>query len=85
MQIVSVPVEKYFYAVDGTIIKHLGELPEALRNMSPEAFSHHVNDYRNDFYTWIGDVFKYSTLARKIRNIKRKEDMAKHVFIEIFS
>ncbi|KYK25947.1 hypothetical protein AYK26_01565 [Euryarchaeota archaeon SM23-78] len=85
MQIVNIPVEKYFYTKDGTVIKHLGELPEALRNMSPETFAHHVDEYKNDFHDWIKDVFELSTLARKIRNIKRKEDMAKHVFIEIFS
>ena len=85
MQMPSIPPEKYFYVSDGTVIKHLGELPDALRNMSPETFSSHVNEYKNDFYTWVRNVFEHSTLARKIRNLKRKEDMAKHVFIEIFS
>ena len=85
MQIVNIPAEKYFYANDGSVIKHLGELPEALRNMSPEAFNHHVNEEKNDFYTWVKDVFEHSSLARKIKNVKIKEDMAKHAFIEIFS
>ena len=85
MQIVSIPHEKYFYVSDGTVIKHVGELPDALRNMSPETFSFHVNEYKNDFYEWVMNVFELSTLARKIRKIRRKEDMAKHVFIEIYS
>jgi len=85
MQIVSIPSDKYFYVADGTVIKHLGELPGVLRSMSPETFNSHVNNEKNDFYNWVKDVFNHSRLARKIKNVKRKEDMAKHVFIEIFS
>lgn len=85
MQIVNIPAEKYFYAADGSVIRHLGELPDALRNMTPDTFATHVNNERNDFYNWINDVFEHSTLARKIKNIKRQETMSKKVFIEIFS
>ncbi len=85
MQVVSIPEDKYFYAIDGTVIRSLGELPDALRNMSPEAFSHHVNDDKNDFHAWVNDVFAHSSLARKLKRARRKEDMAKQVFIEIFS
>jgi hypothetical protein len=85
MQIVNIPAEKYFYVKDGTVIRHLGELPDALRNMNPETFAHHVNDERNDFHTWISEVFEHQRLARKIKKLKRKETMAKHVFMEIFS
>lgn len=84
MRITSIPSDKYFYVNDGTVIRHLAELPEALRNMSFEVFNHHVNEEKNDFYIWIDDVFKHSKLARKIKDVKRKETMAKHVFIEVF-
>lgn len=85
MRIVNIPAEKFFYVNDGTVIRHLAELPDALRNMSPDAFNHHVNEQKNDFYTWINDVFEHSTLAKSIKKVNRKEDMAKKVFIEIFS
>jgi len=85
MQLVNIPTEKYFYVADGSVIKHLGELPDALRNMSSETFASHVNEERNDFYNWINDVFEHSTLARRIKSIKTKESMSKKVFIEIFS
>ena len=85
MQIVDIPAEKYFYVCDGTVIKHLGELPDALRNMHPGAFEYHVNDEKNDFYNWVKDVFDKSGLARRIKNIRTKETMAKHAFIEVFS
>nr|MCK4929839.1 hypothetical protein [Nanoarchaeota archaeon] len=85
MPVTSIPSDKYFKVVDGTVIRHLAELPDALRNMNPETFASHVNNERNDFYDWVKDVFNHSTLARKIRNVKRKETMAKKVFSEIFS
>ena len=77
--------EKYFYVCDGTVIKAVQELPDALRNMSPEAFTFHVNEQKNDFFNWIRDVFELTHLARNIKNVKRKETMAKKVFIEIFT
>ncbi|MFH0870075.1 MAG: hypothetical protein V1866_03395 [archaeon] len=85
MEILLVPPEKYFYANDGSVIRHLGELPDALRNMSPETFACHVNSEKNDFYNWTSEVFKHSSLARKIKNSKDKDTMAKKVFMEIFS
>ncbi|HJX05144.1 MAG TPA: hypothetical protein VJ461_00365, partial [Candidatus Nanoarchaeia archaeon] len=85
MQIITnIPPEKYFYVSDGSVIKNLSELPDALRNMSPEAFNSHVNIEKNDFYNWIRDVFELSSLARKVKGVKRKETMAKKVFMEIF-
>lgn len=85
MEILNIPTEKYFYVADGSIIKHIGELPDALRNMHPDTFSHHVNSEKNDFHNWILDVFNNTSLARKVKNVKRKETMAKHVFVELFS
>jgi hypothetical protein len=81
----EIPQEKYFYVCDGTVIKSLHELPDALRNMNPETFSCHVNEQKNDFYNWIKDVFEHSSLARNVKNVKRKENMAKRVFMELFS
>jgi hypothetical protein len=85
MEIIQVPPEKYFYVNDGTVIKHLAELPEALRNMHPDTFAFHVNSEKNDFHSWVNDVFSHSSLARKIKSTKQKELMAKKVFTEIFS
>ncbi|MBN1792460.1 hypothetical protein JW826_02140 [Candidatus Woesearchaeota archaeon] len=84
MEILNIAPEKYFYAKDGTVIKHLGELPDALRAMSPEVFSHHVNSEKNDFHSWVNDVFLHSKLARKIKSTKNKEMMAKKVFMELY-
>jgi hypothetical protein len=85
MEITSISPEKYFYVSDGSVIRNLAELPEALRRMSPETFTSHVNAEKNDFYNWTRDVFNHSTLARKIKTTKNKEMMAKKVFIAMFS
>jgi hypothetical protein len=81
----EIPPEKYFYVCDGTVVRTINELPDALRNMNPDSFSFHVNEQKNDFYNWVKDVFELSGLARNIKNVKRKETMAKKVFIEIFT
>jgi len=85
MRSIDISPEKYFYVCDGTVIKSVHELPDAPRNMTPDAFSFHVNEQKNDFYSWVKEVFELSGLARNIKNVKRKENMAKKVFIEIFS
>ena len=73
MNILNIPSEKFFYACDGSVIRHLGELPAALRGMSSETFDFHVNEERNDFHSWVLDIFNHSGLARNIKNSKSKE------------
>ena len=83
--ITEIPPEKFFYVSDGTVIRTLYELPDALRRMSPEVFKCHVNSEKNDFHNWALGVFNNTTLARKIKGTKNKELMAKKVFTELFS
>jgi hypothetical protein len=85
MEILNVPPEKYFYVSDGSVIKNLSELPEALRRMNQDTFAYHVNAEKNDFCSWTKEVFNHPKLAKKIKAAKDKEAMAKKVFIEIFT
>jgi hypothetical protein len=85
VQAQNIPPEKYFYASDGSVIKSLQELPDALRAMSPDTFSRHVNAEKNDFYNWTKEVFNLPRLARKIKTSKSKEAMAKKVFMELYT
>lgn len=64
--------ENYFRAANGTVIKGLRELDSSLENMGQETFSHHVNDYRNDFSAWIRDTIKDEELANQILLTKDK-------------
>lgn len=84
MESLNIPPEKFFYANDGSVIRSLHELPDALRNMSPETFLFHVTPEKNDFHNWVLDVFKHSSVARKIKTAKTKESMAKKVFMELY-
>ena len=85
MEKFALPPEKFFYANDGSVIRSLHELPDALRSMSSDTFSFHVNAQKNDFHSWVSGVFSHDRLARKIKSASSKELMAKRVFMELFS
>lgn len=64
--------ENYFRVANGTIIKGLSELDSSLENMGEETFRYHVNDYRNDFSTWIRDAIKDEKLTNELLLTKDK-------------
>ena len=64
--------DNYFRVANGTIIKGLMDLDSSLENMGEETFKYHVNDYRNDFSTWIRDVIKDEKLANELLLTKDK-------------
>jgi len=66
------PKSKYFWVVDGTVIRGLKELAEAVDAMDYNIFEHHVNNGRNDFATWVEDVFELDNLSRDLRTTQDK-------------
>ena len=68
------PEEKVFYLKDGRKLSSILELTEALESMAEDTFRHHVNEAKNDFSSWIKDVFKDEELAKDIKDIKDKGD-----------
>ena len=83
----TVPQEHYFHAANGTIIRGILELDQALEHMSEETFSYHVNSTKNDFANWIRNIIKDEALAAKIGNTDNKQAMQIIVLrrvIEIF-
>ena len=58
--------DKYFVLASGIPLKTLKELALSLENMNEWVFSHHVNEYRNDFSAWAGDVLTEPELAEEI-------------------
>lgn len=64
--------ENYFRLANGTVIKGIMELDQALENIGQETFQYHVTDYRNDFSTWIRDAIKDEELANQLLLIKDK-------------
>jgi len=66
--------ELTFKVHDGRIVQNVPELKQAIKKMSEETFSHHVNSEKNDFSTWIKDVFKDEHLAEMIAKCKTKKE-----------
>ena len=64
--------ENYFRVANGTVIKSLKEIDNSLENVGEETFRYHVNDYRNDFSTWIRDTIKDEELANQLLLTKDK-------------
>ena len=67
--------EKKFWVNDGSILKNLKELPDALKQMSDETFMHHVNENKNDFANWVEDVVGERKLARELRSLNSRAAM----------
>jgi len=66
---------KEFILSTGQKIKDIEELKESLKNMNDETFNHHVNSDKNDFATWVRDVFQEYELAHKIRAVTSREEL----------
>ncbi|MBI3027271.1 hypothetical protein HYY70_04090 [Candidatus Woesearchaeota archaeon] len=74
--------KKYFWLANGTVIRNLYELSDALRVIDDEMFGKHVNESKNDFAKWVGETVKNEHLAKKLTNAKTKQEMIE--IIEVF-
>src|SRR5574342_721847 len=68
--------ENEFILLGGGRIKNIAELGRELRQMSDEAFSHHVTEDKNDFANWIEACVKDEKLGILVRTTKDKQRMA---------
>ena len=64
--------ENYFRVANGTIIKGLMGIDNSLELMGAETFYYHVNDYRNDFSTWVREIMNDEKLANGLLLTKDK-------------
>lgn len=82
------PGDKKFVLSDGRILKDMVELSHALEHMSDQAFSHHVNQFKNDFGSWARDVFGEQELAAELEKAAGRKDMQlavlKHIVKKMF-
>jgi hypothetical protein len=78
--------EQYFVMCNGTSIKSIHELAMMLDNMSDDDFNFHVTEEKNDFSSWIRNVFGDAELADKLDALKCKKEnqihLLKHVVAE---
>ena len=66
------PTEHHFVVADGRKLKNVIELADALETMSEEIFRHHVNEAKNDFSSWVKDVFYDHSLAEDMARAKNR-------------
>src|SRR3989344_9282495 len=79
MKHIHVSEDKQFFLHDGSVLRTLHELQEALHDMNPETFRHHVPASHNDFANWIFDIIGGKSLADALRSKKNKVDMAHEI------
>jgi len=72
----EVDERKRFFSVNGEVYKNLSDLSLAIKNMSKDTFSYHVNEEKNDFASWIYDVIGDFDLAKELRKSKTKKEFA---------
>ncbi len=68
--------ELYFKLRGGGMIRNIPGLHKALLNMNDEIFTHHCNTHKNDFSTWVKEVFKEPALAKNLEQKHTKLGMA---------
>jgi ribose 1,5-bisphosphokinase PhnN len=63
-----------FYAANGAVYWTLAQLADALLTMDEATFTHHVNDARNDFASWVTGCFtgNEQAFAERLRVRSRK-------------
>lgn len=80
----NVHSDNYFFLENGRILRNIYELVNALSSMEDQTFSHHVNNERNDFSSWVLHVFDDKNLANKLQKCKTKDDMVSAINKRIF-
>jgi len=72
-----------FVLNDGRKLRSLIHLIDELENMPDDVFSHHVNEFKNDFSNWIKGVFKDDVLADDLQlvndRLEAQRVLLKHV------
>jgi len=61
------PEKHHFILKDGRKLKDLKDLTNSLVNMKEDIFKHHVNELKNDFSSWVKDVFNEKYLAEELK------------------
>ena len=71
----TIKPDQYFKLDDGTIIKTMKDMVDALEYMDDKTFKRYSNRQKNDFANWAKYVLKNSMLARELSKIKSREEL----------
>ncbi len=75
----NVPGEHVFWCCDGRTLRNLGDLADALNDMSEESYRHHVMGGHNDFSSWVRDVVGDAALSNRLEKAPSRASAAKAV------
>ncbi|MCB1084450.1 MAG: hypothetical protein KDK61_09085 [Simkania sp.] len=75
-----IPKEQYFVLLDGTRVGHYLSLADILEKVEKTVLNHHVNEVRNDFASWISEVFEEKELAKLVKNSTSPEEIRLHIY-----
>lgn len=67
--------EELFYLQNGLTVSSVRDLVHQIKLMNQKIFDHHVTDEKNDFATWIKNVFKDKKLANNLEESSTKEEV----------
>lgn len=62
--------ESSFWTRDGRILYNLRDLRDALKKISKESFTYHVNKDKDDFCKWMEEVLYENKLAKSLKKVK---------------
>jgi hypothetical protein len=71
--------DKCFWCHDGRFLRNLGELGEALNDMSDETFHYHSGEEKSDFSQWIREVVGDEKLANDLSKAKSRSQASRAV------
>lgn len=77
------PETSYFMLCNGKPVKNIKELADVMEEIEDQVFNHHVTNDKNDFATWVKDIFKDIELAEKLAGVKDKKHMQLVVYKHI--
>src|SRR3989344_2588805 len=79
----NVPPERYFVLKNKIVIRNVKEMIDILKVIDDATFSHHVNEYKNDFAEWVRFSVRDLRLAEKISGIRGRKGLITAVEDEI--
>ncbi len=69
--------DKRFFCHDGCTASNLQQLADCLSHMSTQSYDHHVTAEKNDFSSWVRDVFGDVKLANELARSRDRADAAR--------
>ena len=71
--------DQSFWVNNGPVLRNLDDLSAAIKSLSSEQFSHHLNKEKNDFARWVEDVVGDKELSEVLSKVKSKTSATKKI------